>query len=63
MEALSLCQHQYALSKIEIARPKCSKCGTPMWLTLIEPDHADHDRRTYECPRCDHSVIEVVKYK
>jgi len=49
--------------KLEIAAPKCPKCGTHMWLARIEPDAPDYDRRTYECPECDHSVTEIVKYK
>ena len=46
-----------------IARPDCPKCGTRMWLDRIEPDEPDHDLRTYECPECDHTIMEVVKYK
>jgi hypothetical protein len=34
-----------------------------MWLTRIEPDKADHDRRTFECKACSHFAVEVVKYK
>jgi hypothetical protein len=34
-----------------------------MWIARIEPDEPGHDRRTFECPECDHTIIEVVKYK
>ena len=45
-------------------RTTCEDCGTQMWLVSIEPDDkADHDRRTFECPRCQHVTVEVVKYK
>jgi hypothetical protein len=28
----------------------------------VEPDKPNHDRRTFECPLCDYSHTEVVKY-
>ena len=44
--------------------PPCSKCGGTMWLTRIEPaDKADHDLRTLECQRCEHSETLMVKFK
>jgi hypothetical protein len=46
-----------------IERPACSKCGTQMMLARIEPDKPDHDKRTFECPSCNHIEFEVVKYK
>jgi predicted RNA-binding Zn-ribbon protein involved in translation (DUF1610 family) len=49
--------------QLESSRPHCPNCGTLMWLARIEPDEPDHDRRTYECPECDSSITEVVKYK
>ena len=47
----------------QIGFPKCAKCGAPMWLAFIEPDKPDHDRRTFECPRCQSEQIEVVRYR
>jgi hypothetical protein len=38
------------------------KCGAPMWLSRIEPDEPNHDRRTFQCLQCDQSHTEVVKY-
>ena len=29
----------------------------------VEPYSPDHDKRTFECPQCDHAVTEIVKYK
>jgi len=46
-----------------IARPNCPKCGTRMWIARIEPDEPNYDRRTLECPECDHSFTEILKYK
>ena len=42
-------------------RPRCENCDAIMWLASIEPDDKDHDRRTFECTRCQHEMIEVVK--
>ena len=46
-----------------ISRPCCEFCNAEMWLVSIEPDEPDHDRRTFECPRCQQELVEVVKYK
>jgi hypothetical protein len=46
-----------------IDRPRCPNCRSQMWLDRIEPDVPDHDRRTFECPRCQHVESVVVKYK
>jgi len=46
-----------------VACPSCPKCGTRMSLVGIFPDRAGHDRRTYECPRCEHEVTEVMEFK
>jgi Zn ribbon nucleic-acid-binding protein len=46
-----------------ITRSPCPKCSTTMLLASIEPDGADHDRRTFECLECGHSESVVVKFK
>jgi hypothetical protein len=46
-----------------IRRPSSEICDAQMWLVSIEPNKPDHDRRTFECPRRQHEVVEVVKYK
>jgi hypothetical protein len=48
---------------VEIFRSACEKCGASMWLTRIEPDMADHDKRTFECKAWTHVMIEIVKYR
>jgi DNA-directed RNA polymerase subunit RPC12/RpoP len=42
-------------------RPVCSKCGAPMWLTRIEPDKSGFARRSFECPRCQNQMTEVIE--
>ena len=45
-------------------RPRCENCDAAMWLASIEPDDkSDHDRRVFECPRCQHQMIEAVKFR
>ena len=34
-----------------------------MMLARIEPDKPGHDKRTFECPECQHIEIVLVKYK
>lgn len=46
-----------------VGRPCCEICDAQMSLVSIEPDEPDHDRRTFECPRCQHVTVEVVRYK
>ena len=49
---------------VVIARPRCPKCGTRMWLTRIAPtEKLDEDRRSYECPGCAHEISEDIKYR
>ena len=43
------------------ARPVCSKCYAPMWLTRIQPDKPGCARRTFECPRCQDQMTEVIE--
>ena len=33
-----------------------------MWISRIEPDKPDHDKRTFECPACDGVMTAIVKY-
>jgi hypothetical protein len=42
------------------ARPICLKCRAPMWLIRIEPDKSGCARRTFECPRCQNQMTEVI---
>jgi transcription elongation factor Elf1 len=38
----------------------CKNCDTPKWLVSIEPDKLNHDRRTFECPRCQELTVVVI---
>jgi len=42
-------------------RPVCSTCDTPLWLTRIQPDKPGFLRRTFECPRCQNQIAEVIE--
>jgi transposase len=46
-----------------IVRPSCSACGMRMSLVRIFPDKPGYDQRTYECPRCEHEVTEIVRFR
>ena len=37
--------------------------GTRMLLIRIFPDRPGYDQRTYECPRCEHEVTKIMKFK
>jgi hypothetical protein len=45
-----------------IVRPRCPKCSAVMMLARMEPDRPGHDKRTFECPVCDHAASEVVQF-
>jgi transcription elongation factor Elf1 len=34
-----------------------------MMLARLEPDSPGHDKRTFECPACEHQISQVVKFK
>jgi hypothetical protein len=50
-------------TRLVLSQPVCPKCGGRMWLSRIEPDEPNHDKRTFECPQCENVVSEVVKYR
>jgi hypothetical protein len=54
---------QFVSTPKTIATPNCPKCGSNMWLARIERDKLDHDRRTFECPDCQHVEVQVFKFK
>ena len=35
-------------------QPECPKCGTAMMLTRVVPDEPGLERRSFECPMCEH---------
>lgn len=46
-----------------IELPACAGCGGLMLLTRIDPDHPDHEKRTFECTACKREQSAVVKYR
>jgi hypothetical protein len=44
-----------------IPRPPCPKCGTTMTLARITP-HGSGYERTFECPSCDQTEKEIIKF-
>ena len=50
-------------ARLVLDLPNCKKCGTTMLLARIEPDEPGHDKRTFECPRCENVISEIVKYR
>jgi hypothetical protein len=51
---------QHTNSSRAIVCPECPKCGTQMMLARIEPEAPGEDRRTFECPVCEHSESILV---
>jgi hypothetical protein len=48
---------------IVLGCPARPRCGTRMLLARIFPDRPGYNRRTYECPRCEYDLTEIVKLK
>lgn len=44
-------------------RPLCPVCEHRMALEQIEPDKPGYDRRTFECPSCEHVETVVVRLR
>jgi hypothetical protein len=45
-----------------IERPPCPNCGRQMRIARIVPDMADYDKRSFECPECQHDQTLVVQF-
>jgi hypothetical protein len=45
------------LQSLEITngRPLCPKCKAPMWGVHVGSAKTADDKRTFQCPRCEHS--------
>jgi len=54
---------QMELPSNVIAAPSCPRCGTRTSLVHILPDKPGYDQRTYECPRCENEITEVIEFK
>jgi hypothetical protein len=50
---------------VSIVRPACPKCGTRMMLAGVSylQGRPDHDERTFDCPKCENELSEIVKFK
>ena len=35
------------------ARPKCTRCGSDMWLEYVEPMNTGFENRKFKCSSCD----------
>jgi hypothetical protein len=51
-----------SLSSLLTSRRSCPRCNTQMALIRIEPDTPTLDRRTFECPACEHCEVALVPY-
>jgi hypothetical protein len=60
---MSLPQPDPVLPAQSIVRPPCPRCNDRMMLTRIEPHTPGYELRTFECPTCDYSGGEVVKFE
>ena len=40
-------------------RPLCPRCRAPMWIVRVPPEKIADDRRTFQCPRCEHLLANV----
>ena len=54
-------QFQVTPPSQDIVHPTCAKCGAPMWLTRIEPDGPEVEKRTFECQACQNENL-VYKF-
>ena len=62
IEQWDMPQPQVAPSLFLTERPLCPVCEHRMVLEQIEPDKPGYDRRTFECPSCEHVETVVVRY-
>ena len=40
-------------------RPLCPRCRAPLWSIRVPTEQTADDRRTFQCPRCEHSQANV----
>ena len=46
-----------------VVRPSCQHCHTKMLLARIQPYKENYERRTFECPKCEHIEHHIMGYK
>jgi hypothetical protein len=55
-----ICSAAGVMSEPGIERPICKRCGVRTMLVRISPDGLGFEVRSFECPECNHVVIERV---
>jgi len=48
-------------SSVEMSngRPLCARCRVPMWTIRAQPERTGDYEQKFQCPRCEHSLINV----
>jgi len=46
-----------------IAAPRCPKCSTQTMLARVSLERPGYDQYFYECPKCEHEVLEVDQFR
>ncbi len=46
-----------------VDRPPCPSCEWPMWLIGIEPHSPGLEKRTFQCPGCEHHETVIAEYQ
>jgi hypothetical protein len=49
-------------SILPIERPRCPKCQNRMMLAIINRGPARYDIRTFDCPKCTHTITVPVAH-
>jgi hypothetical protein len=47
------------IDSIPTARPKCTACGSDMWLEYVEPMNTGYENRKFKCSSCDGSGFAI----
>jgi Zn finger protein HypA/HybF involved in hydrogenase expression len=56
---MPLASHGHSSLEMTNGRPLCPQCRAPMWNVRVQPEKTADDKRTFQCPRCEHSHINV----
>jgi hypothetical protein len=55
---------EYTLENTPVRfRLQCPECKALMYLARVAPDEPGFDRRSFECPRCQHVETTVVRFR
>jgi DNA-directed RNA polymerase subunit RPC12/RpoP len=57
-----MCLSEFIHELVRPTIPACPRCGTPMWVVHVEHG-LGQDKRTYECPQCEHAVKLKIKHQ